>query len=238
MRNATKKDYFMKKLLLFSILFICILLFCACEFRDESYYLYETDSNGDLTIVGISETYSKKLKIPEKIDGKTVTAIGDFAFYNNDKIRSIELPDTILTIGECAFADSDNLNTVIVGKSCQSIDVQAFEGCVSLKKIDISDSKIETIGDLAFSGCLYLSKFDPPSTLTEIGTDAFNECEQVVFNVKNCPAALEYANENHIPTDFSDTDNFLIIKILVISFALAGIFVLISYFIKKRKKSN
>ena len=226
----------MKKLYLCLICLICISILSACELQDESYYQYEDNEDGSVTIVGISETYSKKLKIPGMLDGKTVSAIGEYAFYNNDYIREIILPDSIIEIGECAFADSNMLNSVTLGKNCKIIGLQAFEGCNVLAEINLSN-KLETIDDLAFNGCVRLDEFNAPASLKSIGVGAFDNCEQLIMITENSEVAAEYAKAHLITTGFAASDEYMILKlILAIAAALTLIFAIGHYFKKSRKK--
>lgn len=66
----------------------------------------------------------------EAIVGAGVTTIGDNAFYGNEKITKISLPNSLNSIGD-----------------------RAFYGCVSLVNIVIPDS-VTTIGDRAFYKCI------------------------------------------------------------------------------------
>ncbi|MBE6672172.1 MAG: leucine-rich repeat domain-containing protein [Ruminococcaceae bacterium] len=228
----------MKKILFTIIFIVCALTITSCDTNDASYYLYDVNEDGTLTVMGVSETYSKELSIPKQIDGKTVTAIGDYAFYNNQYIRKITLPDSVLSIGECAFADSRNLSSVKIGKQCLTIGLQAFEGCSALKTIRLSDTLTE-IKDLAFHGCTLLESFDPPKTLTKIGIDVFDECEQLIINAKDCPAIEEYAKIHQIPTGFTESDDYLLIKIASLSAAAIASLLLFRYILKKiRKKTD
>ena len=52
-------------------------------------------------------------KIPSKIDGVTVTAIGDYACRYRDNIESVTIPATVKTIGNGAFQNCSALETVI-----------------------------------------------------------------------------------------------------------------------------
>ena len=227
----------MKKIFLFLTMILVALAAFSCDTNDESYYLYDLNNDGPVTIMGVSETYSKELEIPKTIDGKTVTAIGDYAFYNNQYIREITLPDTVITIGQCAFADSLNLVSINIGKECQVIGLQAFEGCSSLETITLSKALIR-IEDLAFSGCTLLKSFDPPSTLETLGIDVFDECEQLVINSEGCPAIEKYAEEYKIPTGFSETDDFQLLKIIILTATALIAILVLRYVIKKIKKKN
>lgn len=225
----------MKTICFFLTCIICFLALPGCEYQDASYYQYEENDDGTVTIVGISETYSKKLKIPEKIDGKTVSAIGEYAFYNNDYIREIVLPDSVVEIGECSFADANMLNTVTLGKNCKTIGLQAFEGCNALAEINLSEN-LETVADLAFNGCIRLDEFNAPPSLKSIGTDAFDNCEQLIMITENSSVAAEYAKTHRIPTGFASSDGYIILKLfLIIGLVLAAILTA-GYLLKKRIK--
>ena len=49
------------------------------------------------------------LKIPNTLDGKTVTSIGDGAFAECSSLTNIELPDSVTSIGDNAFSDCSSL---------------------------------------------------------------------------------------------------------------------------------
>jgi hypothetical protein len=227
----------MKKFILPFIILLLLATLPSCDTNDASYYLYDQNKDGTLTIMGVSETYSKELVIPGEIDGMTVTAIGDYAFYNNQYIRKITLPDSIITIGECALADSCNLSSVSIGKNCETIGLQAFEGCNALETISLS-KKLKTIKDLAFSGCTLLEEFAPPASLETIGIDVFNQCEQLIIDCSDCPLIDAYAKQYGIPTGFSQTDDFQILKIVLLTALALTVLFCIKFSFKKIKKSK
>ena len=224
-----------KTLALLLVFLLCVPMFWGCGYQDETYYEYEENDDGTLTIISISETYSKTLKIPGSIGGKTVTAIGKYAFYNNDYIRKIVLPDSVATVGECAFADCNKLNEVIFGKGCTEIGLQAFEGCDMLAEIDLSKSSIKSIGDLAFHKCMLLEEFNPPKSLEKIGVGAFDNCEQLIIIADQSDIAKEYAEANGFPTDFSDSDHYLFLKMALMIVACFALLFTLSFLWKKRK---
>lgn len=122
------------------------------------YEAFTHNSNEEIRIVGYNVTKVKdKLHIPEIIDGKRVTAIGDNAMYRQTLTilkaprMPIELPPSIRTIGDRAF--------MYTGPS------------------DISTMpNLESVGDYAFNGSeVYNSKpFVLPRTLHTIGKEAFS----------------------------------------------------------------
>lgn len=94
----------------------------------------------------------------------TVTAIGEDAFFNNDDITGVEIPETITTIGRNAFQDCNGLASVTLPNSLTTIDNAAFILCTNLKSVNIPGS-VTSIGDYAFGNCTGLetikSEVDP-----------------------------------------------------------------------------
>ena len=63
---------------------------------------YEADKNG-ITITDYTGK-EKKIKIPEKINGKKVIEIDTTAFKKNKTVRKIIMPDSVESIGYQTFA--------------------------------------------------------------------------------------------------------------------------------------
>lgn len=108
---------------------------------------YAIHTDNTITITGYSGT-STDVTIPDKIDGMTVTEIGNRAFYLNDLV-TVTIPGTVTIIGEKAFSYCDKLQTVT-----------------------FTEDGLKTIGERAFEVC-NLSGFDFPKTLTKVGDRAF-----------------------------------------------------------------
>jgi hypothetical protein len=104
----------------------------------------------------------------------SVTSIGYEAFYECTGLTSITLPDSVTSIGPRAFVDCTSLTNVIIPNSVTSIVQEAFEYCSSLTSITIPNS-VTSIGDYAFcsSG---LTGVTIPNGVTSIGQEAFEGC--------------------------------------------------------------
>ena len=133
------------------------------------------------TVKYLAPTDKKKatVTIPSTvvIDGVTykVTAIDDYAFKNNKKLKKITIGSNIITIGKQAFYGCKNLKTVTIGKSVKTIKDKAFYKCTSLTKITIP-SKVTKIGKQAFYGCKKLKKITIKTTKlkkSKVGSKAF-----------------------------------------------------------------
>lgn len=94
----------------------------------------------------------KKVFIPNKINGKPVTEIGDFAFADQEILESVVTP---------------------TGSFLKKIGKNAFSNCSSLQQIDLTSSQLEIIEDKAFFECYMLKKAQFPSSLKFLGEKAF-----------------------------------------------------------------
>lgn len=120
--------------------------------------------------------YVDKVAIPESVTYKgntyNVTHIGDYAFYNCDRLSSVTIPNSVTSIGDDAFYGCWNLTEVTIPNSVTSIGNDAFYGCYVLASVTIPNS-VTSIGDGAFSMCYELTEFTIPNNLTKIADRVF-----------------------------------------------------------------
>lgn len=114
-----------------------------------------------------------ELNIPEKLDGKTVKAIGEGAF-SGCPLEKVSIPSGVEVIGADAFSFCEGLSSVSLPNSLKTVDVCAFSGC-ALKKITIPDS-VRTIGEGAFLDNAELTEVSLPDTDIVIESEAFHNC--------------------------------------------------------------
>jgi len=103
--------------------------------------------------------------IPSQLDGKTVTSIGEAAFFGCTSLTSVTIPGSVTSIKTQAFEKCTSLTSVIIGNSVTSILYSAFEECIGLTKITIPSS-VTLIENRAFWNCFNLT-----SVTFEIGSD-------------------------------------------------------------------
>lgn len=103
----------------------------------------------------------------------SITAIGDYAFYNVKSIDTLILPEEILYIGDYAFASS--FMKTIQMPNIKKIGNAAFKGCGKLTNITFSTGRLEVIGTEAFYGTP-LTELKFPYCIQQIGYGAFAEC--------------------------------------------------------------
>ncbi len=132
-----------------------------------------TESNGNLTITGYKGT-AMAVTVPDIIDGKMVTTIGENAFYNSN-ITSIHLPGTVRVIGKNAFHSCASLTGINIPAGVTDIEADAFRGCSNLRTLGLPNT-LRTIGDQAFYKCNSLGGVTMPSSLRSVGDWAFAYC--------------------------------------------------------------
>lgn len=127
---------------------------------------YEFIGDGAVEITGYSGD-ATDVVIPNEIDGYKVTGIGMAAFYfgNGSKIKSVIIPEGIVSIGSQAFENCRALEKVTLPETLELIEHSAFKDCSSLRNITIPKN-VNSIGTDAFYGC---------SVMTEINVDENNE---------------------------------------------------------------
>ena len=99
------------------------------------------DENGVLTKYNGWQRY---VVIPEG-----VTAIGNNAFKNNDKIVRVTMTDNVKSIGDQAFYDCDNLYVCELSNNLESIGYNAFYSCDSLSSVVMPDT-VNYLGGWAY----------------------------------------------------------------------------------------
>lgn len=128
--------------------------------------------NADQTIL---HTYpagksNKSYNIPA-----SVTAIGDTAFFNCEKLASVTIPNSVKSIGAFAFAWCGNLTGVTIPNGVTTIEDWTFLRCSSLTSVSLPNS-VTSIGLCSFSYCESLASVTIPNGVTTIGEKAFHGC--------------------------------------------------------------
>ena len=121
--------------------------------------------------------------IPAEIGGVAVTSIGQYAFQaknaglkNHPQVAAVD------------FSDATNL---------EKIDTQAFQYS-PVTSVDLSKTRVTTIGKFAFGNCTSLETFIFPDTLTSLGNSegasVFTDCKSLkVMRLANSPEGVVFA---------------------------------------------
>ena len=97
------------------------------------------------TVTGSDENVIA-VDIPSAIDGKAVTGVGDYAFYNRKSLASVILPESVASIGEYAFGYCPLLSELTLPNSLTYLGDAAFQG-TGLTAIAIPASVTEIEGN-------------------------------------------------------------------------------------------
>ena len=181
----------------FVSLLMVVVMMCACWTGAGADEKRKTFTSGDYEYallddgtVEITKYKGKaeRLAIPDTLDGKRVTAIGEQAFSFCSSLTIISIPDSVAQIGENPFAACSSLKSISV--SPEHPYFATIDG-VLFRKADktlisypagISSSTytipqgITSIGDSAFSSCDSLTSVSIPDSVTSIGDSAFSYC--------------------------------------------------------------
>ena len=101
-----------------------------------------------------------------------VTRIGSGAFYHTS-LKSIALPESLVSIGDSAFENCTSLSSIDLPQSLTSVESHTFEGCSSLSSIVLPNS-VTNIGQYAFAHCDSLRSIYIPSSVVFIDDTAFS----------------------------------------------------------------
>ena len=137
-------------------------------------YEYAILPDETIEIIGYNGSESKAV-IPDKIDGKKVTGIGDYAFESCTNLTSITIPDSVTNIGEYAFQSCSNLTSITIPDSVPLVGPGAFSNCTNLTSVTIQNG-VMYIGNEAFANCTSLTGITIPDSVTWIGRYSFGGC--------------------------------------------------------------
>lgn len=153
-------------------------------------YTYILQDDGSVMITKYVGN-ARKYVIPEEIDNKKITGIGDKAFSDNYSLKSVTIPDCVTDIGANPFANCRKLTEIIVSPEHT---VLAVIDDVLFNKIDKSlvafpsgssrtdyviPQGIRAIDEIAFCGCGGLTSITIPDSVTRIGNRAFLGCSEL-----------------------------------------------------------
>ena len=126
-----------------------------------------------------------------------IRGIGDCAFFWSDNLMSVTIPDGVKRIGKRAFYECSSLTSMVIPNSVTSIGDEAFYGCKlknvtvpgwkcgidfsSVTNLVISDGTT-SIRQSAFYNCSTLVRVRIPNSVTSIGSDAFNRCNDLLYD--------------------------------------------------------
>ena len=166
----------------------------SAETSASSFYYQEND-DGSITITGFNGSETDVI-IPQEIEGKSVTAIGDYAFYFCKNIINVKIPDSVISVGDAPFIGCEKIQKITIGKNFTRINnapndiTQLFSGCDSLTEIivnpdnNVFSSENGVLFDKEKTTILFCSRnkvgdYSIPSSVKSIGMRAFSGCTKL-----------------------------------------------------------
>ncbi|MCR5297177.1 MAG: leucine-rich repeat domain-containing protein, partial [Clostridiales bacterium] len=158
----------------------------------RSDYRYELLEDGTVSITEYvgenSEVY-----IPLELDGYKVTRIGPRAFFKKTQVERVYMRDLpITTIESETFRGCEKLRFVDMPETLLDIGWRAFDYCISLPDIVLPD-RLRTVGFQAFSFCEKLEEVYCPESIRFIDPEAFMACPNVWIYAYQGSHAEHYA---------------------------------------------
>ena len=172
---------------------------------DSYYQAYTTWATGDIRIADmvdgkevrkIRSGFGKELTGKVTL-GKNINSL-DYSVFSGGKLREVTIPEDskLKRICQYAFRACPYLVRVGVGNtdklpaSVTDIDYYAFYESPAIKSIDLTQTKVKSIGECTFTDCTALTSVKLPSSLTSIGNSAFKGC--TALKALDVPASVKF----------------------------------------------
>lgn len=145
--------------------------------------IYEVLPDDEVQIIGVDLEHLSDIVISETVKygerSFLLSSIAENAFRNNNKIRSISLPDNIYILSDALFSGCSNLSVVNLPRQTLKLGSSTFMGCVKLEKIKIPKTVI-SIGSSCFRSCSSLKTIDLTDIeITDLPENLFYDCSSL-----------------------------------------------------------
>ena len=151
--------------------------FCKiCRFRRPR---YELSADGEYYIcTGASQAFKDNvtgLIIPDTYLGLPVKEVGERAFTGCANLETVTLGKNVVSVGDYAFLDNKKLKTVDFNEGLLEICFRAFHGCTAIEEV-VLPPNLMSAGNGVFYGCSNLKKVSVPQNIKSISERMFYEC--------------------------------------------------------------
>ncbi len=189
----------------------------------EEDFIYQIEDDETITLLSYIGV-STDIKVPAKIDGRTVATIGSNTFSNNNDLIAVVLQEGITRICENAFYNCSKLKEIHLPQSLRIVEIRAFNAPLAKfyyagdianwcliqfqgrHHVEIDAGTAKPSGELYINnqqikGCLVI-----PEGVTSIGQEAFYNCDELTsVIIPNSVTTIGYKA-------FADCDNLTSIR--------------------------
>ena len=143
-------------------------------------FTYKLNKDGTGYVVTGYEGEDVVIRIPDTYEGLPVTAVGQRAFYNNEKIEMVFTGQNVTIIEPNAFYGCTALKEVTLNDGLQKIGSSAFSNCTAMTSIALGKT-LKTISGYAFYNCSSLTAIYIPPSVDVIEASVFHCCDKLTI---------------------------------------------------------
>ena len=166
--------------------------------------------------------YAKENVTTFEINGST-KIIYDLALSGQTELKTVSIPQSVLTIGNKVFSNCTKLTTVSIPQSVTSIAKNAFDRCEKLESISVAadNANYSSVDGILYNKSktefvavpLSVTSANIPSTITAIPANTFANCAKLTTvtipsSVKSIGAKAFIGCANLTSVIFENTDNW------------------------------
>lgn len=158
---------------------------------------------------------AKSAIVEEGITGFSGGSYSGFSsenYHNTQNIRSISLPNTLLSISDSCFEACIALEEITIPDSVTTIEPSVFYGCTNLKTVRLPEN-LTSIESYLFTNCTALENINIPDGITTIKEYAFQNCTSLEsITIPESVITLDrsafsgWTDEQEITLDWSSSD--------------------------------
>ncbi len=132
-----------------------------------------------LPVTGVGNSAFSNTSVVEVTIPAGYKEIQDYAFQSATKLEKVTFEDGIALerIGDWAFNDCKKLKSITIPASVTEIGDNAFANCAALASISFEEGSAASLGNWVFENCTALKTIVLPETLTNIGSSIFSGCQ-------------------------------------------------------------
>ena len=144
-----------------------------------TYQQWPLDDWGSIVLTTYADALPDTLYVPavavNEQDTFRVTAVGELALILIENLRSVVLPEGIVSIGNYSMCNNNSLSEIVLPSTVRTLGEGCFSSNPLIGAIDLP-SNIVYIGPGAFNACSTLSDIVLPEGLDIISHDLFRSC--------------------------------------------------------------